>query len=136
MLQHGSTMMRFSPRGLIAASLIAAAFAIGGCQGRPVPAQSTTPQKKNVGGTIQANPSGGKFVVTGNRGTYTVDMSQSAFVRQGGKTIPATDLKAGAFITVSGMLDGEVIKAAKITLIHDKGQIPETPTAVGGSAGG
>jgi hypothetical protein len=120
---------------LLATLLVLSATVLAGCQGTATATQAGTPKKKNVGGNIQGDPKGDSFVVSGNRGTYTVDMSKSTFIRDG-KPIKKSDLKDGAFVIVSGTEEGNTIKATKVQLMHDKDQLPEKPNAAGTAAGG
>lgn len=128
--------MRTPIRGILATISAAAVVALIGCHsGGNTAATPAGPTKKNVGGIVQADPTNGKFVVSGTRGTYTVEMAGSAITRDGHAAKPA-DLKEGQLVVINGMVDGQTLKATKINIIHDKGQLPDKPVKANGSPSG
>jgi hypothetical protein len=126
--------MRVPVGGTLAACALTTIIVFPGCKSSAPAAPAAGPKNMNIGGTLNAAPSGGKFVITGRKGTYTVEMADAPVVRAN-KAIPKDKLKEGALVVVSGTVDGTTMKATKIEFIRGK-NLGEARPSIGGAAAG
>lgn len=92
-----------------------------------------------VTGPVKGAPMGKNFVVAVPRkGPVNVDGSKAKF-RMNGKFTGAAELRAGAMVTVTGMMNGTTLVATNVDIKSipggKKGVAPKPDTIPGGSAG-